>query len=179
MNRAVLDTLVADCRRAVAGPDPIDGIRTALYAVAAAPAAALAEVPDFDGEDHPLHREAGLSVFLVKQAPLTAGPPHDHGIAAGIVMIEGKEIHRLFRRMGSDIAPDGVIHVGSGEVLILRADEVHAIANPDPAPSIGVHVYLGDIVDIPRTLWDPASGASMAFSTADYDRMVVRTPVPA
>jgi 3-mercaptopropionate dioxygenase len=120
-----------------------------------------------------------LSVFLVKQAPLTAGPPHDHGIAAGIVMLKGKEIHRLFRRTGSDITPDGVIHVGPGEVLILRADEVHAIANPDPAPSIGVHVYLGDIVGIPRTLWDPASGASMAFSTADYDRMVVRAPVPA
>jgi predicted metal-dependent enzyme (double-stranded beta helix superfamily) len=58
-------------------------------------------------------------------------------------------------------------------VLILDGEEVHAIANPDPTPSIGVHVYFGDIVDGERTLWDPDTGESMAFTTADYDRMVV------
>jgi len=172
MANGVLDTLIDACRRAAAAPDPLAGVRAALAPLAADPRAALAELPAFEGEDHPLLCEDAVSVFLVRQTSNTAGPPHDHGMSAAIVMLDGVEIHRHYRRDGDSVALDHEVTLGAGEILTLAPTDVHAIANPDATPSLGVHVYLGDLVGGSRTLWDPRTGEAMAFTTEAYDRMV-------
>ena len=169
---AILDRLVAQCRTAVAGADPVAGIKAALEQVVADPAAAIAEIPDFEGEDYILHRQDDLSVFVVRQSPNTAGPAHDHGMTAAIAMLAGVEIHRRYRRDGQRIALDREQTATPGGVLVLAPRDVHAIANPDDHASIGIHVYLGDLVGIERTLWDTASGEPMPFTLADYERRV-------
>lgn len=174
MTDGVLSKLVAACRAAAASDDPVAGFRRALEPIAAAPAAALREVPEFEGEDHALLSEDGLSVFLVRQSPNTAGPPHDHGMVAVIAMLDGVEIHRHYRRRvdGEGVALDRETRLEPGGVLALGARDVHAIANPDNTPSIGIHVYLGDIAGCDRTLWNPVSGAATAFTVPAYDSMV-------
>ncbi|MDF1790994.1 MAG: hypothetical protein P1U88_03745 [Thalassobaculaceae bacterium] len=172
MNEGILSRLIEDCRGATDASDPIAAVRVALGRVVANIEAALAEVPAFEGEDHVLHREPTLSVFLVRQSPNTAGPPHDHGMSAVIAMLDGVEIHRHYRRGADGVALDREQTLAPGELLALTPSDVHAIANPDGTSSIGVHVYLGDIVGNERTLWDPQSGAAMAFTVQDYERMV-------
>lgn len=168
----MLSRLVERCRASAASADPVAGVRAALAEVATDASAALAQLPTFDGEDYPLLADDGLSVFLVRQTPNTAGPPHDHGMTAVIAMLEGVEIHRHYRRTETGVALERESRLAPGEILALGPRDVHAIANPDDTPSLGVHVYLGDIVGGERTLWDPASGEAMAFTTSDYDRMV-------
>lgn len=167
-----LNRLVETCREAVSSADPVAGVRAALSLVTAEPEKTIAEIPAFEGEDYVLHRSDDLSVFLVRQAPNTAGPPHDHGMTAVISMLEGVEIHRRYRRDGDSIALDREQTAVPGGILVLAPRDVHAIANPDSAPSLGVHVYLGDIVGIERTLWDPTSGEALAFTLEAYESRV-------
>ena len=89
-----------------------------------------------------------------------------------ISMLEGVEIHRRYRRDGDRIALEREQTAAPGGVLVLAPRDVHAIANPDDAPSLGVHVYFGDIVGIERTLWDTGTGEAMAFTLPDYERRV-------
>lgn len=172
MTEAVLNRLIERCRGATEAADPVAAVRDALAMVAARPQSALAEIPDFEGEDCILHRDDALSVFLVRQTPNTAGPPHDHGMSAVIAMLDGVEIHRHYRRDGDAVVLESEETIGPGQILSLGPRDVHAIANPDDTASLGIHVYLGDIVGNERTLWDLRSGAAMAFDVADYDRMV-------
>lgn len=172
MTEGVLSRLIDRCDAATAAADPVAAIRDALAALAERPEQALAEIPEFDGEDHILHRGETVSVFVVRQSPDTAGPPHDHGMAAVIAMLDGVEIHRHYRRNGDEVVLEREETVGPGEILTLGARDVHAIANPHDTASLGIHVYLGDIVGNDRTLWDPVSGSAMAFTVADYERMV-------
>lgn len=167
-----LSRLVDACRAAVDSTDPVAAIRSALSLVTAEPEKTIAEIPQFEGEDYVLHRSDDLSVFLVRQTPNTAGPPHDHGMTAVIAMLEGVEIHRRYRRDGDTIALDREQTAVPGGILVLAPRDVHAIANPDPTPSIGVHVYLGDIVGIDRTLWDTTSGEALAFTLENYESRV-------
>ncbi len=168
----ILSRLVEDCRAAAVSADPVAEVRAALALVTADPRKTIAEIPEFEGEDYVLHRAEDLSVFLVRQAPNTAGPPHDHGMTAIISMLEGVEIHRRYWREGERISLDREQTARPGGVLVLAPRDVHAIANPDPTPSLGVHVYLGDIVGIERALWDPASGAALPFTLTDYESRV-------
>ena len=167
-----LDNLVEDCRAAISSADPVAAIRAALALVTAEPDRTIAEIPDFEGEDYVLFRSDDLSVFLVRQAPNTAGPPHDHGMTAIISMLQGVEIHRRYRRDGDRISLDREQTAVPGGVVVLAPHDVHAIANPDPTPSIGVHVYLGDIVGIDRTLWDTTSGEALTFTLENYESRV-------
>jgi predicted metal-dependent enzyme (double-stranded beta helix superfamily) len=168
----ILDRLVSDCRKAAEAADPVAEVRAALSQATAEPERAIAEIPAFEGEDYVLHRADDLSVFVVRQAPNTAGPPHDHGMTAVIAMLEGVEIHRRYRREGESIALEREQTAVPGGVLVLAPRDVHAIANPDPTPSLGIHVYLGDIVGIERTLWDPTSGDALAFTLENYESRV-------
>ena len=172
MANGTLDRLVDACRAAAETGDPVAGVQAALAPVAADPLSALDDLPAFEGEDHPLLTGETVSVFLVRQTPNTAGPPHDHGMTAIIAMLDGIEVHRRYRRDGDGVALEREVTLGAGEMLTLGPRDVHAIANPDDAPSIGVHVYLGDLTGGSRTLWDPRTGTAMAFTTEDYDRMV-------
>ena len=167
-----LNNLVDACRAAVTSADPVGGVRAALTLLGEEPDKAIAEIPDFEGEDYVLHRSDDLSVFIVRQAANTAGPPHDHGMTAVISMLQGVEIHRRYRRDGDRIALEREQTAAPGGVLVLAPRDVHAIANPDDAPSLGVHVYFGDIVGIERTLWDTGTGEAMAFTLPDYERRV-------
>lgn len=168
----ILNRLVQDCRDVAGSADPVAGVRAALSLAIADPDRTIAEIPDFEGEDYVLYRADDLSVFLVRQAPNTAGPPHDHGMTAVIAMLDGVEIHRRYRREEQSIALDREQTAVPGGILVLAPRDVHAIANPDPTPSIGVHVYLGDIVGIERTLWDPASGEALPFTLENYETRV-------
>lgn len=172
MSETVLDRLVDACRRAVSTPEPVAAVRAALTQAAADPARTIAELPAFEGEDYAVHIEPGLSVFVVRQTPDTAGPPHDHGMSAVITMLDGVEIHRHYRREGDAIALASRTRLEPGAVLVLSGEDVHAIANPDATPSIGLHVYLGDIVGGARTLWNPVRGTPMPFTNDDYARFV-------
>lgn len=82
-------------------------------------------------------------------------PPHDHGMWAVVGVYRGREDNALFRRAGAALGPAGGRQVEQGDVLVLDADAIHAVANTAAKPCVALHVYGGDLDHTPRSTWTP------------------------
>ncbi len=82
-------------------------------------------------------------------------PPHDHGAWAAILLLSGEEKNTLYRNENGTLRRASEVTLTRGAVLPMRADTVHVAECIGNAPAIGLHVYGGDILDLPRRMWHP------------------------
>jgi predicted metal-dependent enzyme (double-stranded beta helix superfamily) len=82
-------------------------------------------------------------------------PPHDHRMWAVVGVYRGREDNALFRRDGRGLARAGGQPVEQGDVFVLDADSIHAVANCTGTPCVALHVYGGDLDRTPRSTWTP------------------------
>ena len=57
-----------------------------------------------------------------------------------------------------------------GAVLPMRADTVHVAECIGSVPAIGLHVYGGDILDLPRRMWHPETLAAHPLDWTLYEQ---------
>ena len=56
-------------------------------------------------------------------------------------------------------------------------DDVHAVAAVGDEPTVGIHVYGGNIATISRRSYDPATGQSQCFTSGwDSPQSLPRVP---
>ena len=84
-------------------------------------------------------------------------PPHDHGAWATILLLSGEEKNTLYRRENDTLRKAGEMTLTRGSLLNMLADTVHVAECVGEKPAIGLHVYGGDILELPRRMWDPQS----------------------
>jgi len=82
-------------------------------------------------------------------------PPHDHGTWATILLLSGEEKNTLYRREDGVLRKAGEMTLTRGSLLNMLADTVHVAECIGGKPAIGLHVYGGDILELPRRMWDP------------------------
>ncbi len=82
-------------------------------------------------------------------------PPHDHGAWAAILLLSGEEKNTLYRNENGALRRASEVTLTRGAVLPMRADTVHVAECIGNVPAIGLHVYGGDILDLPRRMWHP------------------------
>jgi predicted metal-dependent enzyme (double-stranded beta helix superfamily) len=82
-------------------------------------------------------------------------PPHDHGAWAQILVLSGAEKNTLYRRDNGALRKAGEVTLARGSILPMRADTVHVAECLGDTPAIGLHVYGGDILELPRRMWNP------------------------
>lgn len=82
-------------------------------------------------------------------------PPHDHGTWATILLLSGEERNTLYRRDNGKLRRAGEATLTRGSILTMRGDTVHVAECLSATPAIGLHVYGGDIFELPRRMWDP------------------------
>jgi predicted metal-dependent enzyme (double-stranded beta helix superfamily) len=82
-------------------------------------------------------------------------PPHDHGTWAAILLLSGEEKNTLYRREGGSLRKASEVVLERGSILTMRADTVHVAECAGEAPTIGLHVYGGDLLELPRRMWNP------------------------
>ena len=82
-------------------------------------------------------------------------PPHDHGAWATILLLSGEEKNTLYRRDNGSLRKAGEVTLARGSVLPMLADVAHVAECIGNSPAIGLHVYGGDILDLPRRMWNP------------------------
>lgn len=174
-----LDQFVADCRQAAAGDDGFEAVQLLMKQVMDNPEAVARAVPENTGEpecagdlvlgyEKILFEDETVTIFLVDSLATTLQPPHDHQISAVIGVYEGVERNRFFARENGGIRLAGEKHLAPGDVLGIRPDTVHAISADASGRCRALHVYLGPLSLVDRTLFDPASGKPEAFRYARY-----------
>lgn len=82
-------------------------------------------------------------------------PPHDHGTWAMILLLSGEEKNTLYRVEEGRLRKSSEVSVKPGSILGMRGETAHAVECVGNAPTIGLHVYGGDIFELPRRMWHP------------------------
>jgi predicted metal-dependent enzyme (double-stranded beta helix superfamily) len=175
-----LDRFVSDCAAALEQQDAPAAVKRLVKVAADTREATLAGLPDEGRTEIILHASEQLTVVRVACEPHRAYPPHDHQMHALIGILDGAETNTFYRRVDGDgIAATGSTTCGAGEVLALHPDAIHSVANLGDHSSVGLHVYLGDLFSLHRTIWDVETGTTFPYSDETYFRLARSSPADA
>lgn len=174
----MLDDFIETCRTAALEPDAIAKTRAAVEELVESPADLAVAYPapaDCDlisGYSDYVYADEALTVCMVHTPPGIEQPPHDHLMTAIIGGYAGVELHRHFRRTPAGdaaLAPAGTTDLAAGDVLTIGTAGVHAI---DAAPgqwSSAIHIYLGALGSVARSVFHPDTFEEHPLTMAQYD----------
>lgn len=179
----VLADFADSCQAAVAADAEPATIFQLMQDLFADPSALASEIPTFTddevetsahgwrlGGEHVVLRQEDLTVMVLDTLPGVLQPPHDHRMNAFIGVFEGCEVQRFWSRSGDGLVPTTGRLLEAGEVMPLGLRAVHAISSPEGRAARAIHVYLGDIYDVERSVFDPDSLAEHPMTDAHYDK---------
>ncbi|HEX6705648.1 MAG TPA: autotransporter [Albitalea sp.] len=162
-----LDRFVDACVAAAGGADPVERVRQLLQA-ALAETDLGAALPASQEDETLLHASAKLTVYGLRLTPRIHYPPHDHRMVAVIGLYEGVETNSFYRREGSGLVKTALHDSRAPEVFVLPADTIHSVANPGRRHSRAIHVYLGPLTRIERSVWSSDGLQERPFDNAFY-----------
>jgi predicted metal-dependent enzyme (double-stranded beta helix superfamily) len=119
----------------------------------------------------PLER---FSVVSFVWGPGQRTPVHNHTVWGLVGMLRGEETSTEMRP-GAPMRPGRVDRLRPGAVARVSADtyDIHVVENAlADAPSLSIHVYGANIGAVPRSVFDPETGAARRF-VSGYSSAVV------
>ena len=165
--------LVARCAKASEGSDPMGsmkGLLEDLRGEVAGIEGALSYISGIGGNARQVfYRSTNLTLLKVCFPKGRRTPPHDHRTWATILLLSGQEKNTLYRRENGTLRKATEITLGRGSILPMRADTAHVAECVGDAPAIGLHVYGGDILELPRRMWNPETLEEHALDWALYE----------
>ena len=180
---AVLETFVTDCKAALCTESPRSTIYRHMEELFADPVALAAAIPRFAddevvesergwrlGGEHIVYGDDDLTIMVLDTLPGVRQPPHDHNMHAFIGVFEGCEAQRFWLRTSHGAVPAAGRNLTAGEFMLLGTGAIHAISAPADNPARAIHVYLGDIYDVDRSVFDPVTLAEYPMSPDRYDQ---------
>jgi predicted metal-dependent enzyme (double-stranded beta helix superfamily) len=169
-----LDGFVESCRRLAREPHAPKRVLELMREVVADPEAVKQGVPPLAPNvgvlDEPIFRSSELTVLNVALRPGGLSIPHNHGMWAVIGIYQGKEANTFFRRTEHGLEEANRRTVETSEAMLLGADVVHAIENPLTSPTLGLHVYGGDLLGAERSMWSPEAGEEHPYDVPQFYR---------
>lgn len=166
-----LDDFVQVLRNAAIGDDAVGEVRGIMTRAFRDPAAIAAAMPEFEDDDELLFEDDSVSIWFVRFLPGIHVPPHDHQTTATIGVFDGAEDNHFYLREPGRLVHKSSRRVGPGEVIALKPDGIHSVEAAEGRPCRGIHVYLGPLTRIERSLFDWESGAAVAYSDENYEAM--------
>ena len=165
--------LVARFAKASESAEPMNAARAVLEDLRADLAAiesALAYVSGVGGNaGQVFYRSPGLVLLKVCFPVGRRTPPHDHGTWATILLLSGEEKNTLYRSENGALRKASEVTLARGTILPMRAETVHVAECVGGAPAIGLHVYGGDILELPRRMWNPETLEEHALDWSLYE----------
>jgi predicted metal-dependent enzyme (double-stranded beta helix superfamily) len=163
-----LPELVQDARRAAAAADPIATLRRLQELVAVSADDVLSWLPGGGSDEQVLHAEPTLTLLRVEIPPRTEYPPHDHLIPACVAVLHGRETNTFYRAAGPIVTPVAEVETTAGGVLPMDENVIHSVGNRTGERSVALHVYLGDLFELSRKIWDLRAGTCAAYTDERY-----------
>ena len=97
-------------------------------------------------------------------------PPHNHGTWAQILLLSGEEKNTLYRNDNGKLRRASEITLTRGAVLPMMADTAHVAECMGNSPAVGLHVYGGDILELPRLMWNPETLEAHGLDWTLYEK---------
>ncbi|PRZ44611.1 hypothetical protein [Tritonibacter scottomollicae] len=171
-----LDDLVANLRTAATSDAPRENVKALLEQAVAAPADMQAAMPEFADNDVILHEDETVSIWHCRFLPGQTVPAHDHQMLATIGVYSGAERNDFYE---ADLESGGIrksseVILSAGNVLQIGPSAIHAVGCASERPCLGIHVYLGALTQVERSLFDTEKGETLRFSDENYQRMTRR-----
>lgn len=170
------DSVVRDARAAASAARAARAVRALMQRLLADPEALAAALgPLGDADEAMLFEDASVSLWHCRFWPEREVPPHEHRMAAFIGVFRGAEMNTFYRRDAAGIRPVKHRRVAAGEVLSIGADGIHSVCAGGGGPSHALHVYLGPLSTVERSLFRWDTGEPVPF-TDDHLASLTRHP---
>lgn len=167
-----VERFVRDMRAIAAGQDAAKTLRAYIDTLMQDPdAVAAAFPPDLTG-DKILFEDETVSVWRTSFEPGMTVPAHDHQMSAVLCVYQGQERNDFYEAdPNGGVRRSDQVHLGPGDVLSIGPSAIHAVTCVSDEPALGLHVYLGKLTTVERTLFDVENGTAMAFDDANYAKL--------
>jgi predicted metal-dependent enzyme (double-stranded beta helix superfamily) len=151
--------LVASFAAAVSSAEPMTAARAVLEELKGRVAEvdeALRYISGVGGNARQVfYRSPELTLLKVCFPAGRRTPPHDHGTWATILLLSGEEKNAFYRVADGLLRKAGEVTLVSGSILGMLGETAHVVECVGDAPTVGLHVYGGDIFELPRRMWHP------------------------
>ncbi len=175
IDSTLLAGFVDECRAAATGDDAVVRIVAILEQLIVdrdGLAEATGPLPDdipAMGIDETLFEDEHVTVMVIATPPDIAQPPHDHRMTAVIGVFDGQEDQRFFVNAPSGLRELTGRSIATGEVMSLGRKTIHAISATGPQACRAVHVYLGPLATVERSIFHPDTLVEEPFSVEAYE----------
>jgi predicted metal-dependent enzyme (double-stranded beta helix superfamily) len=121
---------------------------------------------------HLLHEEPdhSLAVFAVSWLPGRGTPPHDHGVWAIVVGVDGPETNAFWERTDdrsraghAELRKIGEKVFQPGDVIAMPTGTIHSVSNNSDEVTLSLHVYGKHINFTERSQFDPDAHTEKPF----------------
>lgn len=174
-----IETFVSDMRAIAAGADGPKTLRAYFDDLMQNPDAVAAAFPPELTGDQILFEDETVSVWRTSFEPGMTVPAHDHQMSAVLCVYQGQERNDFYEaNPNGGLRRSGQVHLGPGDVLSIGPSAIHEVTCTSDEPALGLHVYLGQLTTVERTLFDVENGVAMRFDDANYEKLISadRTP---
>lgn len=170
-----LAALVEQLKLASRGSDPTRRIKTIMDSIFQNPATIRSNIPSFEQDETTLFEDERVSIWHCRFPPGLLIPPHDHQMTAIIGLYAGIERNSFFRAETSEqLTKRGHTDLTPGDVLQIAPTAIHAVECIGDEPTSGIHVYLGPLTKIDRSLFDLKSQQRLKFTEDNFNRLTMR-----
>lgn len=118
------------------------------------------------------YRSPNLLMMRICFCPGLRTPPHDHATWAAILMLSGSERNVLYRRCGRHgLDRTGETLLKPGSIFRMNEDTIHVAECATDEPAIALHVYGGDLDNLPRRMWHPHTLEEFPMEMGRYEEL--------
>lgn len=166
-----VDTFLTDLVACREEAEPRRAAKEVVTRALADPAKIAAAITPLAGGISTLHQSPELTVINVAWAPNMRLMPHNHQMWALIGIYTGAEDNQFFRRDSNGALVDTATRrFETGQVAVLGAETIHAVANSTDRLTAAIHVYGGDFFNEPRSQWGPGDLVERPWDVAEVNR---------
>ena len=164
-----IDNFVNNARQAANAQNPRAAIKSLMEATVGDPVTLQQSIPDYDEDDIIWFEDEHVSIWHCRFIPGKSVPPHDHQMSATIGLYRGSERNEFYNKpTDTGIIKSGELILQAGDVTQIGPNAIHSVRCVGDQPCCGIHVYLGKLTTVQRSLVDPRSGEQLAFSDDNY-----------
>jgi len=168
-----VEVFVQDMRDIAVGEDAPKRLRTYIDSIMQDPSAVRDGFPAELTGDQILFEDDTVSIWRTNFEPGVSVPAHDHQMCAVISVYQGQERNDFFEADPSGgLRRSGEVVLEPGSVLSIGPNAIHSVTCISDEPALGIHVYLGNLTEVDRTLFDIDNGTSMKFDDENYEKLV-------